>query len=235
MTNIVYVLSLYLLGRSFCSEKSKDISSIVYLIPNRRQYQHSFISSRYVKLIAIRTRGNRHCQRCHHRCASIVTPIIARAFTLSCAFPNLKETKEKKDNRHHRPHHPRRRRRHRHHHRYVYVILVSKVFSDNALVTFGRKEYEKKRQREREKVKKQVFLVFVLIRSTVFPMDFSIFSSQSQFSFPVCYVTTNLKLFLCSFIGLFSAGSLLTRQKRDNRRPREWNGLWETWKTLVFL
>lgn len=70
MTNIVHVLPLYPLRWSFCSEKSKDISSIVYLIPNRRQYQHSFISFRYVKLIAIRTRGDRHCQRCHHRRAS---------------------------------------------------------------------------------------------------------------------------------------------------------------------
>lgn len=46
------VLPLYAFGRSFCSEKSKDISSIVYLIPNRRQRQHSLISLRYVKLIA---------------------------------------------------------------------------------------------------------------------------------------------------------------------------------------
>jgi len=47
-------------------------------------------------------------------------------------------------------------------------------------------------------------------------------------------------LYVRVFIGLFPshpfpAGSLLTRQKRDNRRPREWNGLWETWKTLVCL
>jgi len=35
------------------SEKFKDISSIVYLIPNLRQRQHSLISLRYVKLLAI--------------------------------------------------------------------------------------------------------------------------------------------------------------------------------------
>lgn len=77
-------------------EKSKDISSIVYLIPNRRQCQHSLISLRYVKLIAIRTRGDRHCQRCHHRRASIVTLIIARAFSLSRTLPNSTQRKPKR-------------------------------------------------------------------------------------------------------------------------------------------
>lgn len=160
-------MPLYPLGRSFCSEKSKDISSIVYLIPNRRQYQHSFISFRYVKLIAIRTREDRHCQRCHHRRASR-NPSSLEPSVCHVRSPIWKETKEKKDNRRHRSHHPRRRHRHR---RYVYVILVSKVSSDNALVAFGRNEYEERRQREREKTKKQVFLVFILIRSTVFPID----------------------------------------------------------------
>lgn len=92
----VYGLPLYPLRRSFCSEKSKDISSIVYLIPNRRQYQHSLISLRYGKLIAIRTRGDRHCQRCHHRRASIVTLIIARAFSLSRTLPNSTQRKPKR-------------------------------------------------------------------------------------------------------------------------------------------
>jgi len=77
---------LYTLGRFFCSERSTDISSTVYLIPNR-QHQHSLISLRYMKLIAVRTREDHHCRRCHHRRASIVTLIIARAFNLSRALP----------------------------------------------------------------------------------------------------------------------------------------------------
>jgi hypothetical protein len=89
------MLSLYTLGRFFCSERSTDISSTVYLIPNR-QRQHSLISLRYMKLVAVRTREDHHCRRCHHRRASVVTLIIARAFSLSRALPSLIRSKWKR-------------------------------------------------------------------------------------------------------------------------------------------
>jgi len=68
----------------------------MYLTPNRRQRQHSLISSGYVKLIAVRTRGDRHRRRRHQRRASFVTPIIARAFSLSLAFPSSTRRKPKR-------------------------------------------------------------------------------------------------------------------------------------------
>lgn len=68
----------------------------MYLTPHRRQHQHSLISSGYVKLIAVRTRGDRHRRRCHRRRASFVTPIVARAFSLSLAFPSSTRRKPKR-------------------------------------------------------------------------------------------------------------------------------------------
>lgn len=60
-----------------------------------------------------RTKGDRHCRKCHHWRTSVVTPIIARAFSLLRVLQlDTKKTKEIKDHRRCR----RRRRQRRHHH-----------------------------------------------------------------------------------------------------------------------
>lgn len=63
-----------------------------------------------------RTKGDRHCRKCHHWRTSVVTPIIARAFSLLRVLQlDTKKTKEIKNHRRCRRRH--RQRRHHHLHR----------------------------------------------------------------------------------------------------------------------
>lgn len=111
---LVITLSLYALRQSFCSEKSKDQQ---HRVPNFEPPA----ASAFTHIASIReadrhqTKGDRHCRRCHHRCISVVTPIIARTFSLLRVLQlDTKKTKEIKDRRCHRYYHRRRHHYHPH-------------------------------------------------------------------------------------------------------------------------
>ena len=92
---LVIALSLYALRRSFCSEKSKDQQ---HRVPNFEPPA----ASAFTHISSIReadrhqTKEDRHCRRCHHRRISIVTPIIARTFSLLRAFSRSTRRKPKR-------------------------------------------------------------------------------------------------------------------------------------------